>query len=172
VFGLEEHVLGQLLVRPDLLVRINDEMISLTNMPLNQDDFEGGENQAVLAALQGIPDARGENALDQALDRLPPAVQERCLAWVERARRAPALPDERVVKDLGDAILRLRWRNLDQAARRLQFMMTESQSAGEREQWQGYKALMGSYTAQERRLAKLLFARTMVGSLNKGNETL
>ncbi|HEX9115042.1 MAG TPA: DNA primase [Anaerolineae bacterium] len=171
-FGIEEHVLAQLLVRPDLLARTNDDMIALTNSPLNAEDFEGGENRAVLAALQDLAEPGADDALDQALDRLPQPVQERCLAWVQRIRRTPALPDDKTIKDLGDAILRLRRRNLDQASHRLQFMMSESQSAGERERWQEYKKLMGSYVAQERRLSKLLFARTMAGSLIKDNGTL
>ncbi len=168
--GLEEHILGHLLLRPELLAALNSELIGLTNVPLADEDFAGGENRAILAALQqaGVPGA----GPDQVLDVLPAALQERSLVLIERIRRGPALTDDKLTKEMGDAVLRLRARNLDQRMSRLQFVISECQAAGELARLQEYKSLMLSYVAQERRIQKLLHARTMIGSLSKDSGIL
>ena len=172
VFGLDEHLLGNLLLRPDLLAHVNAEIIGLTNSPLSADDFEGGENRAILSALQAQPEPGAETGIDHVLDNLPEAVQERCLAWIDRIKRGPSLSDDKLLKELVDTILRLRARHLYQSTHRLQFIILESETSGERQQLEGYKTLMLTYAAQERRLQRLLHSRTMTGSLNKDNGTL
>ncbi len=172
LFGLEEHILGNFLARPELLAHVNADLIGLTNSPLAGEDFVGGENRAILAALAATAQPEGEEQLAKALDQLPQVVQERCLALVERIKRGPNLSDAKLLKELCDAALRLRRRNLDQSIRRLQFLIQECEASGADEQLQEYKALMDTYIPQENRLQKLLYARTMVGSINKDNGTL
>jgi DNA primase len=166
-FGLEEYILGQLLLRPDLLPSLDGELIGLTNTPLAAEDFATGENRAILAALQ-----TAGAGLDQVLDALPGSLQDRSQGLADRIRRGPALTDDRLAKELGDAVLRLRERNLDQRMRRLQFVILESETAGDIARLQEYKTLMRSYAAQERHIEKLLHARTMTGSLSKDSGTL
>jgi hypothetical protein len=75
---------------------------------------------------------------------------------------------------LGDAVLRLRERNLNQRMRRLEFLILDYQSAGAGAggQLHDYMSLMLTYVAQERRIQKLLHSRTMIGSISKDNGTL
>jgi DNA primase len=168
-FGLEEHILGHLLLRPDLLARLDSELIALTNTPLMPDDFTAGENQALLAAMRAAGPSAG---LDEVMDRVAEPLHDGFLSLTQRIKRGPGLSDEKLIKELGDAVLRLRERNLNQRMRRLEFLILDDQSAGTGEQLHDYMSLMLTYVAQERRIQKLLHSRTMIGSISKDNGTL
>lgn len=166
IFGLEEHILGFLLSRPDLMGRLDAEMIDQQAPPLCADDFASAENRAILAALQDAPSVE-EAEEDQ--DLLPPGIpdvlREHCRAVIEQARRNPTLTDEKLLKDLGDMLLRLRARNLYEQIRQLEYLILEGDPTGAREQLRQYQELMVSYSAQKGQIQKLLSARSMLGSL-------
>jgi hypothetical protein len=85
---------------------------------------------------------------------------------LEQVRRYPELPDEKLIKDLGDSLLRLRRENLGREMNQLHFLIVESQESGEaREELRGYYDLFDSYLNQGRHIQKLLNARTMTGAL-------
>lgn len=167
-FGLEEHILGSLLARPDLLARLDVEAIEMQAAPLNQEDFSDTENRALLVALQSAIPVSDDWTPDALLASLPDTLKERCRKILERAQSAPALTDEKLTKDLGDSLLRLRARRISAQISQLEFLMMESQEAEEREQSREYQELMVSYTTQKRHVQKLLSSRTMTGALALG----
>jgi DNA primase len=166
VFGLEEHILGCLLCRPDLMGRLDAELIDQKAPPLCPDDFVHAESRAILTALQSLPaveDAEGDRSFS--LNGIPDVLQERCRAVMQQAQRYPTLTDERLVKDLGDSLLRLRARNLYEQISQLEYLIQETEQAGAREQLRQYQELMVSYSAQKLQIQKLLESRSMLGAL-------
>jgi DNA primase len=165
-FGLEEHILGVLLCRPDLMGQLDAELIGLHAPPLCVDDFASGENRAILLALQSVPDAEvTEGDQDLVPPGLPDVLEKRCQALIGQERRNPTLTDEKRLKDLGDSLLRLRARNLHRQISQLEYLILESEQAGAREQLRQYQELVVSYSAQKRQVQKLLDARSLLGAL-------
>jgi DNA primase len=168
VFGMEEHILAGLLSRPDLMGRLDAEMIEQQAPPLCADDFAGAENRAILVALQNATAIEaGDEDQDLLPGGMPDVLQERCRAMIEQLRRSPTLTDEKLLKDLGDSLLRLRARNLYEQIRQLEYLILESEQTGSHEQLRQYQDLMVSYGAQKRQIQVLLDARSMLGALAK-----
>ena len=102
-YGAEELILGYLLWRPDLLSRLDGQLIEGNAAPLNAEDYSRGENRAIFGVLQAVLMARpgGEPAvpapedgfLDALLDRLPEELHERSLALLQRAQWGLPLTD-------------------------------------------------------------------------------
>ena len=114
-FGPEEYILGWLFLRPDLLAGLDEEMISHQAPPLSPEDLSTSENQALLAAVLAFParpsgdaDAGVEDRLAELAEPLRAGAQ----AAVNQVRLRPPLTDEKLIKDLGDSLLRIRERNL------------------------------------------------------------
>jgi DNA primase len=165
-FGLEEHILGCLLCRPDVLAQLDAELIGHQAPPLGADDFASAENKAIILALQATPAFATEDGGWEWLSHdLPEVLQQRCRAVAAQTRRNPTLTDEKLLKDLGDSLLRLRARNLYQQIRQLEYLILEAEQAGEPEQLREYQELVVSYSAQKRQIQKLLEARSMLGAL-------
>jgi DNA primase len=181
-YGAEELILGYLLWRPDLLSRLDGQLIEGNAAPLNAEDYSGGENRAIFGVLQAVLMARpgGEPAvpapedgfLDALLDRLPEELHERSLALLQRAQRGLPLTDEKLAKDVGDVLLRLREQNLRRDINQLRFLIMESEEAGVVEQLRAYHDLVVSYTAQKRHIQKLLNSRTMTGALAQSSNQM
>jgi DNA primase len=167
-FGLEEHILGCLLCRPDLMGQLDAELIGQQAPPLCHDDFASAENRAILLALLAAPASEVTEGDPELVPLgLPDVLQERCQAVIAQTRRDPTLTDEKLLKDLGDSLLRLRARNLRQQTRQLEQLILESQQSGAHEQLREYQELMVSYGAQRDQIEKLLNARSMLGALAK-----
>jgi DNA primase len=166
IYGLEEHLLGYLLCRPDLLGQLDAELIGEQAPPLSGDDFVRAENRAVILALQAAPGFEsGDVDWECVPPDLPEVLQAHCRAVTAQMRRMPSLTDEKLLKDLGDSLLRLRARNLYQQIRQLEYLILEGQGAGEPDELREYQDLMVSYSAQKRQIQKLLEARSMLGAL-------
>ncbi len=162
--GLEEHILGCLFCRPDLLAQLDAEMIAQQAPPLSHEDFSRAENRAGLVALlAGAPAEASEP--EELLANQPEELREYSRDLYERAQRDPSLTDEKLLKDLGDSLLRLRARNLYQQIAQLKFLIQESEESAAHEQLRQYQELMVSYAAQTDRVQKLLDARSMAGAL-------
>jgi DNA primase len=168
-YGLEERIVACLLLRPDLLARLDADMIAAHTPPLSPDDFEGTENRAILGALQALPLAEDAPAWVSLSSDLPKVLQEHILALVRHAEQEPPLSDERLLKDLGDSILRLRDRGLAQQIQRLEFMISECDTTGAREQRKEYEEIVRSCAVLKWHIQSLLMARSMVGSLTSAS---
>ena len=84
-------------------------------------------------------------------------------AAVSQVRRRPPLTDEKLVKDLGDSLLRIRERNLKRQVQQLEFLIRESTEAEDRDESRRLHELMATYTAQKRHIQKLLNNRSIAG---------
>lgn len=161
-FGPEEHLVGWLFLRPDLVADLDAEMINQQAPPLAPDDFTNIENRALLdILLTGEP--AGEDAPEDRAEGLPSFLQNRGRAIIAELRRRPLLTDEKLIKDLVDSLLRLRERNLRQQIRQIQFIYLESEHAGSQDEARQYHDLVLACTAQADHIQKLLKARSMAG---------
>lgn len=166
-FGPEEHLLGWLLLRPDLLPQLDAEMIGGQAPPLTPDDLEGTENRALLSCLLALDRLAEDETVAGRLAVLPEALQERGRAIVAEVQRKPGLTDEKLLKDLGDTILHLRQRNLRRQVQQVEYLIRESQEQSAGEQGRALHELMLTYTAQKRQIQKLLNIRSMSGALHQ-----
>jgi hypothetical protein len=154
-----------LLLRPDLLTRLDADMIGHQAAPLSSDDFTAAEGRAVLATLLAMPAPAAAQASDDVLAFVPEALHEYCRAVLAQAQRQPTLSDEKLIKDLGDSLLRLRERNLRRQVDQLSYLIRETEEGGESQQLRAYRELMVAYTTQKRHVHKMLNARSMAGVL-------
>ncbi len=164
LLGLEEHLLGCLLSRPELLAGLDADLIGQHAPPLGPDDFLAAEQRAIVAALQTALPEDDEWRPDYALAQVPAFVRERWQVVLAKVQRNPLLTDEKLIKDLGDSLLRLRARNLAAQIKQLESLIRETEAGG-REQLRQYQELMISYTAQKQHIQKLLHARSLTGAL-------
>ena len=163
-FGPEEYILGWLTLRPELLSGLDEDMIAQDAPPLSPDDLSSAENQALLAALLSWPPQPGK-PVEERLAELPELLAAPAQAMVVEVRKRPSLTDEKLVKDLGDSVLRLRERNLKRQVQQLEFLIRESTEAEDRDESRRLHELMSGYTAQKRHIQKLLNMRSVAGVL-------
>ncbi len=79
------------------------------------------------------------------------------------ARRKPPLPDEQMIKDLGDSLLRLREYNLRRQMEQIEFLIGKTRPKRHFLNTVSLTSLMVAYTAQKRQIQKLLDTRSMAG---------
>jgi DNA primase len=163
----EGHLLGCLLSRPDLLSLLDAQLIELSVPPFTPEDFVETENRAVAMMVQANLPAVAAYDPSEILAAVPEALAEHCRRLLEQAQRRPALTDERLLKDMGDLILRLRKDSLHQQVGQLRYLINELEESGSRDQLRPYQELMTSYSARIGQLQKLLNSRTMSGALAK-----
>ncbi len=82
--------------------------------PLGEEDLTSGENRAILAALQAGQGPGPETDPEAVLELLPEALHDRCRELMVQTQQEPPLLDEKLLKDLGDRVLRLRERRLQE----------------------------------------------------------
>ncbi len=168
--GLEEYILGWLFLRPDLLADLDADMISQQAPPLGPEDFSSAESRALLAALQAARPLADDDDPGDRLADLPEELRIHARALIAEVLGKPSLPDEKLTKDLGDSLLRLRERNLGTQIRQVESLIQESEDArvpDGREEARLLHELMAVYSAQKRHIHKLLDVRSMKGALAK-----
>ncbi len=121
VFGAEEHLLGWLLLRPDLVPGLDAEMIGLQAPPLGPDDFANAENRALLSELLALGPADGEATVEDRITELPDVLWECSQRIVAEVQRQPLLTDEKLIKDLGDSLLLLRESSLRRQVQQVEY---------------------------------------------------
>jgi DNA primase len=163
-FGPEEYILGWLTLRPELLTQLDEDMIRQQAPPLSPEDLGSTENQALLTALLALPSEAGR-PVEERLSELPEPLVATTQSMVAEVRMRPPLTDEKLIKDLGDQLLRIRERNLKRQVQQLEFMMREGTEAEDRDESRRLHELMTSYTAQKRHIQKLLNMRSIAGVL-------
>lgn len=165
VFGPEEYILGWLLVRPELLAGLDEDMIGQQAPPLSVDDLSGAENQALLAMVMALPASQGDASVDDRMRDLEEPLSSRARAAVAEVQKRPSLTDEKLIKDLGDSLLRIRERNLRRQVQQLDLLIRENTAADDRDEMRRLQELMTVYTAQKRHIQKLLNMRSIAGVL-------
>ena len=164
-FGPEEYILGWLFLRPELLGGLDEEMIGQQAPPLGPDDLSSALNQALLAALLAQMPVPPDMELEERLSELAEPLHTRAQAAVAEVRKRPPLTDEKLIKDLGDSLLRIRERNLKRQVQQLEFLIRDTTAADDREEIRRLRELMTTYTAQKRYIQKLLNMRSIAGVL-------
>lgn len=165
-FGLDEHLLGWLFLRPDLLSDLDAELIGGQTPPLGPEDLEGTENRALLSGLLALDLSDEAATAADRLAALPEMLWERGRSIIAEVQRRPPLTDEKLIKDLGDTILRLRERNLRRQVRQVEHLIREGQEGPVDEQGRDLHELMLTYAAQKRQIQLLLNIRSMSGALS------
>lgn len=171
-FGAEEYLLGWLLLRPDLLPALDTEMIDQQAPPLGPDDFLGTESRALLAELLALAPGSKELMVEERIAALSEPLQEYGRHIVAEVQRRPPLTDEKLIKDLGDSLLRLRERSLRRQVQQVEFLILESEQSGARERARELHELMATYTAQKRHIQRLLSIRSAIGALSNRRGTV
>jgi hypothetical protein len=164
-FGQEEYLLGWLFVRPDLRAALDADMIEEHAPPLSPDDFATAENRALLIELTTMPQAIQDATPEDRLISLPEPLWDRARLAVAEVQRKPLLTDEKLVKDLGDSLLRLRERNLRRQMQQVEALIRESEENGEKEQARQLHERMATYATQQLQISMLLNRRSMTGAL-------
>ena len=168
--GLEEYILGWLLLRPELLASLDAEMIGQQTPPLGPEDFARAESRALLAELQATPAPGEDLSSEDRLAELPPPLDAYARSLAAEVQGKPPLPDEKLTKDLVDSLLRLRERNLGAQIQNVKSLIQESELAGAPDDREGARQLhelMAVYSAQKRHIHKLLDVRSFSGALAK-----
>jgi DNA primase len=163
----EGHLLGCLLSRPDLLGLLDAQLIELSVPPFSPEDFAETENRAVATMLQTNLPAVAAYDPGEILAAMPEPLAEHGRRLLAQVQRRPPLTDERLLKDMGDLVLRLRKDSLHQQVGQLRYLINELEESGSHDQLRPYQELMISYSARIGQLQKLLNSRTMSGALAK-----
>ncbi len=171
-FGAEEYLLGWLLLRPDLLPALDSDMIDQQAPPLGPDDFLGTESRALLIELLALAPQAEELMVEERIAALSEPLQEYGRHIVAEVQRRPPLTDEKLIKDLGDSLLRLRERNLRRQVQQVEFLILESEQSGTHERSRELHELMATYTAQKRHIQRLLSVRSATGALANRKGTI
>ncbi len=163
--GVEEHLLGHILVRLDLLSQLDSEMIGQHTPPLGPEDFTAPENTAAMSVLQASTLMTDVSDPDVLLAVMDAEVQEHCRKILTHARRQPVLSDEKLLKEMGDSLLRLRERNLRQRIRQIEHLLLDCEETGALAERRHYQEIMVSCIAQLDHLHELTWSRSMAGIL-------
>jgi hypothetical protein len=129
------------------------------------DDMSGAENQALLALVMALPASQGEAGVEDRVRDLDEPLASRARAAVAEVQKRPPLTDEKLIKDLGDSLLRIRERNVWRQVQQLELLMRESTEVDDRDETRRLHELMTTYAAQKRHIQKLLNMRSIAGVL-------
>ena len=75
VFGPEEYILGSLLLRPELLAQLDEEMIAQQAPPLSPDDLTSAEKQALHGRAGTVAEEAVELSAKERLAQLAEPLQ-------------------------------------------------------------------------------------------------
>ncbi|MCD6290487.1 MAG: hypothetical protein J7M34_08290, partial [Anaerolineae bacterium] len=146
--------------RPNLIDQVVAELTQATLKPLSADDFERLENQEIFRLLQmpGTPGSLPVNEL----------VPEPLQAHWDRLRQAvaemPSLSVEQAVREITEAVLRLRVERVRRSLEELKQLLAEAQGTEDREAVRDYTQLVQERTREIGQLQLVLARRAMIGS--------
>ena len=123
---LEEHCLGVLLRRPDLLYQVDRKLRERKLFPLAPEDFQQADHQAIMRLFQESIDQDLAEPQNFVLNYLPLSMME--IADGLLARTAELDPNEqRVIEDLMRGLLKLRRWKVDQEIEYVRLLMDDTQ---------------------------------------------
>jgi DNA primase len=164
-FGPEEYCLSRLLRHPQLLSSIDALLREADEPPLSAQDFTRPEIRELFVILQhahlqnGALDADdAERLWSKVPTSLQPTVEQLSKDWTDAFD--VSLSD--IEKDLGDAVLRLRGRNLKRWGEEVWFLFEEAMSQGDARAHE-YGDRMRAYTTAKRRVDQALAMRSAFG---------
>jgi DNA primase len=128
--AMEAFTLGVLLRRPDLLYRVDRELLKFGLQRISPDDFQHADHRAILRLLQESLDQDVAEPLNHVLNRLSLPMMEVADDLLARTEKLDP-NDERVLGDLLRALLDMRKSSLAQSLEYLRFAMEDSQQEGD-----------------------------------------
>ncbi len=156
--GPATHCLALLTMHPSVLPHLQGELADLGAAPLDEDDFHRAEERALCAALLAGQVQEGGD-----WPEAPPTLQE-YLEQLKRYReRSPALMHQQLVKDVVDAVLRLRLAEVKTRSQQLPALLQQAEAAGQTDDAQAYRLLANDLKQRRRDLEQTLNARTLSG---------
>jgi DNA primase len=162
--GLAEYCLSFVLYYPDLLAEADEALRACEEEPLQAEDLNRPDDQAILLAwgrwlaAGGTRDARSEF-----YDTLDEHLQERVQALLRAQEEQPPAPDELLRDKVLDAITELRLRNLRRRVEELRFLHEDAQISQDREAFQRYGRLNVDLSARIRQLQQAMNSRSFSG---------
>jgi DNA primase len=165
IFGPEEYCLSRLLRHPQLLSSIDALLHEADEPPLSSEDFTRPEIRELFVILQhaylqnGSLDADdAERLWSKVPTSLQPTLEQLSKDWTD----AFDVSLSEIEKDLGDAVLRLRGRNLKRWGEEVWFLFEEAMSQGDARAHE-YGERMRAYTTAKRRVDQALAMRSAFG---------
>jgi DNA primase len=159
--GLDEHCLSLVLYHPHLLAQVDQALQACEQEPLLAEDLSRPEDRVISTAWRqwlassGSPDARGAF-----YDTLENHLQDRITALIRAQEGQPLVPDEMLRRDVLDALLRLRLRNLTRQIHELRFLLEDTQDG---EAAATYGPLIAQATMRRRRLEWAMNEQSLSG---------
>jgi DNA primase len=164
-YGLEAHCLATLLSRPDFLTRGEALVEQLELEPLSPEDFINAEHQAIFFAFRTALTEHGGGSLTMPegfRESLGEALAVCYDALLARAGSGPPTTEEQLEKDLGDTILRLRRRKVQEWLQQVQALKEDAREAGDPRATE-YDELVRSYSEALKRIDEALQMRSISG---------
>lgn len=128
--GLEVHVMGLLLRRPDLIYKVDRHLQALGLGRLTVQDFLRSDHQAIFRLLLESLGQDENEPLSYVLNGLSEPLMATAETLLERTKKMD-LDNEKVLEDLLRAILDLRKREINQRIEQLRFLIEEEQQTGD-----------------------------------------
>jgi DNA primase len=164
-FGPEEYCLSRLLRYPQLLSSVDALLREAGESPLRPEDFARPEIRELFVLVRQASVQNGSFDTDDAESlgskvpvSLQPAFEQLWKDWID----ASDVSFSEVEKDMGDAVLRLRARNLKHWGEEVWFLFEEAMSQGDARARE-YGERMRIYTAAKRRVDQALAMRSVFG---------
>jgi DNA primase len=162
-FGLEEYCLSRLLQHPQLLSSVDALLNEIGELPLRPEDFGRSEIRELFAQVRQASIQDGAFDADEAesswlnVSSLEPIVERLQAGWTDAAEVSLS----KVEKDLGDAVLRLRAKNLKRWGKEVRFLFEDAMARGDARARE-YGEQMQRHIVAKRRVDQALAMRSSV----------
>ncbi len=161
-FGQEEYCLSRLLRHPQLLSSVDALLSEAQESPLKPEDFTRPEVRELFVLVrQAFAQSESFDA-DRHWSKVPPSLQPAFEQLWQGWTDASEISLGEVEKDVGDAVLRLRARNLKRWGEEVWFLFEEAMAQGDARARE-YGEKMRVYTAAKRRVDQALAMRSAFG---------
>lgn len=124
--NLEEYCLSLILTYPATLAATNDTLEGQTLQPVDSDDFQRGDHKAIFKCL-ALWTASETPKIEVLTEMVGTELEGRLATLASRWHQRPPTPFDHAVRDLGNAILRLRLRKTDRQIEELHFILREAE---------------------------------------------
>jgi hypothetical protein len=149
---------------PELLAEADDGLRSCGEEPLQAQDLNRPEDQAILTAWrEWLRQGGSAEVKGPFYDTLDAQLQERIDVLIQVKEGEPPAPDDLLRDKVLDAITQLRLRNLVLRNRELYFLQHDAEASEDREAIREYGRLTMEIAVRKRRLELALNRRSLTG---------
>lgn len=160
--NLEEYCLSLILAHPATLAAANDTLEGQALQPISSNDFQRGDHQAIFKSL-ALWTASETPKIEVLTEMVGTELEGRLATLASRWHQRPPAPFDHAVRDLGNAILRLRLKQTDRQLEELQFLLREAEESQDLERGQRYRQLIKSCGEQRHKLHDAYDALSLSG---------